>query len=142
MNTLRLTVDPCHLETPEARQALSQAAGILRAGGLVAFPTETVYGLGANALSRAAVEKIFVAKRRPAWDPIIVHIAGPDRGRKMLDTLVEPIAAPAQRLRVQKLMEACWPGPMTLLLPRTSAVPDAVSKCRSAGKGSFPYKPN
>ena len=130
MNTLRLTVDPCHLETPEARQALSQAAGILRAGGLVAFPTETVYGLGANALSRAAVEKIFVAKRRPAWDPIIVHIAGPDRGRKMLDTLVEPIAAPAQRLRVQKLMEACWPGPMTLLLPRTSAVPDAVTAGR------------
>ena len=130
VNTLRLTVDPCHLETPEARQALNQAAGILRAGGLVAFPTETVYGLGSNALSRAAVENIFVAKRRPAWDPIIVHIAGPDRGRKMLDTLVEPIAAPAQRLRVQKLMEACWPGPMTLLLPRTSAVPDAVTAGR------------
>jgi L-threonylcarbamoyladenylate synthase len=130
VNTLRLTVDPCHLETPEARRALSQAAGILRAGGLVAFPTETVYGLGANALNRAAVEKIFLAKRRPAWDPIIVHIAGPDRGSKMLDTLVEPIAAPAQRLRVQKLMEACWPGPMTLLLPRTSAVPDAVTAGR------------
>src|SRR5580658_7249177 len=121
MQTLRLTTTP---------EDLTQAAGILRAGGLVAFPTETVYGLGANALSRAAIEKIFLAKRRPAWDPIIVHIAGPDRGRKMLDTLVEPIAAPAQRLRIQKLMEACWPGPMTLLLPRTSAVPDAVTAGR------------
>src|SRR6202041_2634400 len=115
-NTLRLTVDPCHLETPEAQQALSQAAGILRAGGLVAFPTETVYGLGANALDRAAVEKIFVAKQRPAWDPIIVHIAGSEAGSKMLDTLVEPIALPDQRLRTDKLMKAYWPGPLTLLL--------------------------
>jgi L-threonylcarbamoyladenylate synthase len=130
VNTLRLTVDPYHLETPEAQQALSQAAGILRAGGLVAFPTETVYGLGANALDRAAVEKIFVAKQRPAWDPIIVHIAGSDAGWKMLDTLVEPIAAPEQRLQAQKLMEACWPGPLTLLLPRTPAVPDAVTAGR------------
>jgi L-threonylcarbamoyladenylate synthase len=130
VNTLRLTVDPFHLETPEAQQALSQAAGILRAGGLVAFPTETVYGLGANALDRAAVQKIFVAKQRPAWDPIIVHIAGSDAGWKMLDTLVEPIAAPEQRLQAQKLMEACWPGPLTLLLPRTPAVPDAVTAGR------------
>ena len=130
MNTLRLTVDPCHLETPEAQQALSQAAGILRAGGLVAFPTETVYGLGANALDGAAVEKIFAAKQRPAWDPIIVHIAGSEAGWKMLDALVEPIAAPHQRLRAEKLMKAYWPGPLTLLLPRTPAVPDAVTAGR------------
>ena len=125
MKTLRLTVDPYHLETPEARQALRQAAGILRAGGLVAFPTETVYGLGANALDRTAVEKIFAAKQRPAWDPVIVHIAGSDAGREMLDALVKRVAGPAR-----KLMDAFWPGPLTLLMPRTGTVPDAVTAGR------------
>ena len=62
MKTLRLTVDPAHLETAQAEEALSHAAAILRAGGLVALPTETVYGLGANALDGAAVERIFIAK--------------------------------------------------------------------------------
>ena len=75
VKTLHLTVDPSQLETPEADSALDCAAAILRAGGLVALPTETVYGLGANALDRAAVEGIFKAKQRPAWDPIIVHIS-------------------------------------------------------------------
>ena len=125
VKTLRLTVDPAHLEAPEARQALSQAAGILRAGGLVAFPTETVYGLGANALNSTAVEKIFAAKQRPAWDPVIVHIAGSDLGKAMLDVLVEQVAAPGRRL-----MKAFWPGPLTLLLPRSSAVPDVVTAGR------------
>ena len=125
VKTLRLTVDPNHLETPEAQQALSQAAGILRTGGLVAFPTETVYGLGANALDRAAVEKIFAAKQRPAWDPVIVHIAGSGSGNAMLDVLVEQVAAPARRL-----IDAYWPGPLTLLLPRSDAVPDVVTAGR------------
>ncbi|MEI9970079.1 MAG: Sua5/YciO/YrdC/YwlC family protein [Terracidiphilus sp.] len=62
--------------TPEARAALKRAAGILRGGGLVALPTETVYGLGANALDRAAVERVFAAKSRPAWDPVIVCACG------------------------------------------------------------------
>ena len=61
-----------------------KAAGILRAGGLVALPTETVYGLGANALDATAVGRIFAAKQRPAWDPVIVHIAGPVAGNPML----------------------------------------------------------
>ena len=69
MKTLRLTVDAEHLETAEAREALEQAATILRSGGLVALPTETVYGLGAHALDPAAVGRIFKAKKRPAWDP-------------------------------------------------------------------------
>lgn len=125
MKTLRLAVDPAHLDTAEARQAIAHAAGILRAGGLVAFPTETVYGLGANALDPAAVARIFAAKQRPAWDPIIVHIAGPVVSNPMLDSLVTEISEPARRL-----MQAFWPGPLTLLLPRSPAVPDAVTAGR------------
>jgi len=100
---------------------MEQAAAILRGGGLVALPTETVYGLGANALDRAAVERIFVAKRRPAWDPIIVH--GSDA--EMLCGLAAEIPDSARLL-----MKAFWPGPLTLLLPRTAAVPDAVTAGR------------
>jgi L-threonylcarbamoyladenylate synthase len=121
VNTLRLAVDPAHLDTGEAREAMGRAARILRAGGLVALPTETVYGLGANALDAAAVASIFAAKQRPAWDPVIVHIAH----EAMLDGLVTEIPEAAR-----KLMAAFWPGPLTLLLPRTAAVPDAVTAGR------------
>ena len=121
MKTLRLKVDANRLNTPEAGAALDRAAGILRGGGLVALPTETVYGLGANALDRAAVERIFTAKSRPAWDPVIVHVVS----QAMLDGLVEDVPDAAR-----KLMEAFWPGPLTLLLKRTRAVPDAVTAGR------------
>jgi L-threonylcarbamoyladenylate synthase len=121
VKTLRLLVDPNHLETPGAQETLRRAAGILRAGGLVALPTETVYGLGANALDAAAVERIFEAKQRPAWDPVIVHISD----LAMLKGLVEEVPEAAR-----KLMAAFWPGPLTLLLPRSSAVPDAVTAGR------------
>jgi L-threonylcarbamoyladenylate synthase len=141
VKTLHLIVDAARLERAEAgealgrdvpdrdasdgaaldRAALDRAAAILRAGGLVALPTETVYGLGANALDRAAVERIFAAKSRPAWDPIIVHIAS----EAMLEGLVQEVPAAARRL-----MEHFWPGPLTLLLPRTPAVPDAVTAGR------------
>jgi len=129
VKTLRLVIDPNHLETRDAQQALDQAAEILRAGGLVALPTETVYGLGANALDPRAVGRIFEAKQRPAWDPIIVHISD----LAMLDGLVSEVP---DRLvsevpdAAQKLMQAFWPGPLTLLLPRTSSVPDAVTAGR------------
>lgn len=118
MKTLRLVVDPAHLETADAQETLERAAGILRAGGLVALPTETVYGLGANALNVEAVEHIFAAKQRPAWDPMIVHIAG----EAMLGGLVTEIPEAARRL-----MAAFWPGPLTLLLKKTAVVPDAVT---------------
>ena len=121
VKTLRLTVDPIHLETAIAQQAIGQAAEILRAGGLVAMPTETVYGLGANALDEAAVARIFAAKQRPSWDPVIVHIAD----KKMLESLVTDVPEAAR-----KLMAAFWPGPLTLLLPRSAAVPDAVTAGR------------
>jgi L-threonylcarbamoyladenylate synthase len=125
VKTLRLVVDPAHLDTAEAIEALERAAAILRAGGLVALPTETVYGLGANAMDPAAVARIFAAKQRPAWDPVIVHIAGPVAQNPMLDALVTEIPEPARRL-----MAAFWPGPLTLLLPRSAAVPDAVTAGR------------
>ncbi|HTX76511.1 MAG TPA: L-threonylcarbamoyladenylate synthase [Terracidiphilus sp.] len=125
MTTLRLKVDPHHLDAPESRAALAQAAEILRAGGLVALPTETVYGLGANALDADAVARIFHAKQRPSWDPVIVHIAGPVRNNAMLHAIAAEIPESAR-----KLMEAFWPGPLTLLLPRTAAVPDAVTAGR------------
>jgi L-threonylcarbamoyladenylate synthase len=121
VKTLRLVVDPAHLETAEAREALERGAEILRAGGLVALPTETVYGLGANALDGAAVARIFEAKQRPAWDPVIVHIAS----LEMLDGPVREVPETAR-----KLMAAFWPGPLTLLLPRNAAVPDAVTAGR------------
>ncbi len=125
VNTLRLPVDPEHLDRPEAREAIAQAARILLSGGLVALPTETVYGLGANALDPVAVARIFKAKQRPSWDPIIVHVAGPVISNSMLEALVTRIPAPAQ-----KLIEAFWPGPLTLLLPRSNAVPDSVTAGR------------
>ncbi|MGA8086760.1 MAG: L-threonylcarbamoyladenylate synthase [Terracidiphilus sp.] len=125
MKTLRLSVDPAHIETDAAQAAIAQAAQILRSGGLVALPTETVYGLGANALDHAAVARIFAAKQRPSWDPIIVHVAGPVHNNPML----EPLLAKCPPV-VYELMEAFWPGPLTLLLPRSAAVPDIVTAGR------------
>jgi L-threonylcarbamoyladenylate synthase len=125
VKTLRLAVDPAHIDTQQAQDTIAQAAEILRAGGLVALPTETVYGLGANALNAAAVARIFQAKKRPSWDPIIVHIAGAVKGNSMLDALVSAMPEPAR-----KLAEAFWPGPLTLLLPRSTAVSDSVTAGR------------
>jgi L-threonylcarbamoyladenylate synthase len=121
VKTLELKVDPIRPQTPESNAALDRAAEILRNGGLVALPTETVYGLGANALDEAAVARIFAAKRRPPWDPIIVHIAS----TKMLDGLVKRVPDAAR-----SLMNTFWPGPLTLLLPRASTVPDAITAGR------------
>ena len=138
MKTLRLTVDAEHLETAEAREALEQAATILRSGGLVALPTETVYGLGAHALDPAAVGRIFKAKKRPAWDPVIVHIAN----LKMLEDLVSWEGLDLEiKARARRLMEAFWPGPLTLLLKRTAAVPDAVTAGRALVGVRMPAHP-
>jgi L-threonylcarbamoyladenylate synthase len=125
--TERFAIDPERMATAEAQEALNRAAVLLRTGGLVALPTETVYGLGANALDELAVLRIFAAKRRPSWDPIIVHVAPLAGIGDMLEGLIKPLAedSPARRL-----MESFWPGPLTLLLPRTDAVPDAVTAGR------------
>jgi L-threonylcarbamoyladenylate synthase len=108
----------------EAVKEIARAARILRDGGTVAFPTETVYGLGANALDATAVAKIFAAKERPGWDPLIVHVSDSEMMTRVASVPMEFSA------RVGKLIEAFWPGPLTLLLPRTDAVPDAVTAGR------------
>jgi L-threonylcarbamoyladenylate synthase len=112
--------------------AIAEAAAVLRRGGLVAFPTETVYGLGANALDAAAVERIFVAKQRPAWDPLIVHIAS----WKMLERVAGEISP-----RARSLMRAFWPGPLTLLLPKHADVPAAVTAGRPLVGVRWPQDP-
>jgi L-threonylcarbamoyladenylate synthase len=119
--TLQLLIDPNELNSPVSQAAIARAAEILRSGGTVAFPTETVYGLGANALDPEAVARIFEAKQRPAWDPLIVHIAG----RPMLEQVATGLSENAHRLA-----RIFWPGPLTLLLPRAAAIPDAVTAGR------------
>jgi len=96
---------------------LVAAAAALRAGQLVGMPTETVYGLAANALDPLAVLRVFSAKGRPTFDPLIVHVA--DAAQAWT------IAKPSPR--AERLAAACWPGPLTLVLPRTSIVPDIVT---------------
>lgn len=99
-------------------EAIAKAGQIIRDGGLVAFPTETVYGLGADALNAEAAAKIYAAKGRPSDNPLIAHIAGID----MLKPLVKEIPAVAERL-----MEAFWPGPMTLIFNKSDVVPKGTT---------------
>ncbi|MCD4738142.1 MAG: threonylcarbamoyl-AMP synthase [Anaerolineae bacterium] len=107
-------IDPEHINT----NAIREAAAVLRAGGLVAFPTETVYGLGANALDAEAVAGIFTAKERPAHDPLIVHLAE----TRWLERVVRFVPALAW-----ELAERFWPGPLTLVLPRGPQIPLIVT---------------
>ena len=122
-------------ERLEGVAGVLRAAELLRLGGTVAFPTETVYGLGANALDATAVGKIFAAKERPGWDPVIVHVC--DRA------MVERVAVVSETLaaKVEALAAAFWPGPLTLLLPRTAAVPDAVTAGRALVGVRMPAHP-
>ncbi len=111
-------------------QDVARAAAILRSGGIVAFPTETVYGLGANALDAAAVEKIFLAKQRPQWDPLIVHIADSPMLKQVVLLDSGNMEDRSAKGRVEALARKFWPGPLTLLLPRTRAIPDTVTANR------------
>lgn len=108
---------PVHPHAPQ-HNMVERAAEILRRGGLVAFPTETVYGLGANALDPAAVQRIFTAKGRPSNNPLIVHVASSEAAREL--TTNWPASA-------QLLTDRFWPGPLTLILPKAAAVPDLVT---------------
>ena len=108
-------------EGPQSQQEttrIRQAAEIIARGGIVAFPTETVYGLGANAFHPLAVARIFDVKQSPSFDPLIVHIAQPAD----LEKIVSDIPSVAG-----KLMERFWPGPLTLVLPKRQEVPDLVT---------------
>ncbi|MEM8737888.1 MAG: L-threonylcarbamoyladenylate synthase [Planctomycetota bacterium] len=100
---------------------IQQAGVTLRGGGLVAVPTETVYGLGAHALDPDAVARVFAAKGRPSFDPLIVHTASAEAAWALVD--LEPLP-PAQRPLSARLAEACWPGPLTLVLPKRSSSPE------------------
>lgn len=99
-------------------QDISKAKKILEAGGLVAVPTETVYGLAGNALKPDVVSKIFEAKNRPSFDPLIVHVPNAESAL----SFVEGFSAPAK-----KLTDKYWPGPLTILLKRKSIIPDLVT---------------
>ncbi len=99
-------------------EGIAAAAEVLRRKGIVAFPTETVYGLGADALSARAVARVFAAKERPRFDPVIVHVASPDEAG-WLWASVPPLA--------KELMDRFWPGPLTLVLPRRRRVPGIVT---------------
>jgi L-threonylcarbamoyladenylate synthase len=107
--TIRSTSDP---------ESIQLAGRIIKAGGLVAFPTETVYGLGCDAMNADAAAKVFEAKQRPQFDPLIVHIAD----REQLETVVSSLPPLAQQL-----MDTFWPGPLTLVLPKHAAVQDLVT---------------
>ncbi len=98
--------------------ALQAAAGIIRDGGLVAFPTETVYGLGADAMNAEAAAKIYEAKGRPSDNPLIVHIAD----KEQVDLLAENVPEAAERI-----MEAFWPGPLTIILNKKKEVPHGTT---------------
>ncbi|HVZ78785.1 MAG TPA: L-threonylcarbamoyladenylate synthase [Gemmatimonadaceae bacterium] len=109
-----LRVDPEH---PEAA-AIAEAAAVIRAGGLVAFPTETVYGLGAHALDERAVQRIYEAKGRPSYNPLIVHVADAAQAAELVTSWPPAADALARRF---------WPGPLTLVLPKRAVVPDAIT---------------
>ena len=96
------------------KEGISEAAEILRGGGLVAFPTETVYGLGGNGLDKEAAKKIYAAKGRPSDNPLILHVSSIEEVYPLVKALPE---------KAKKLMEAFWPGPLTLVLPKSDLVP-------------------
>lgn len=108
-------------QPPLMHQAVEEAVRLLQSGEVVALPTETVYGLAADALNPQAVAKIFEAKERPTFDPLIVHL--PDK--KMLDTVAD-VPEDVQKI-VNRLIERFWPGPLTLILPKKACVPDLVT---------------
>jgi len=114
LNTEVVSTDP---ERPDAA-AVAAAAEIIKKGGLVAFPTETVYGLGGDALSKDASRKIYAAKGRPSDNPLIVHIADMEH----IYPIVKSVPEAAEKLAAQ-----CWPGPLTMIFEKTDAVPDETS---------------
>jgi len=102
----------------EHTERITRAADIIRGGGVVAFPTETVYGLGASAFNEKAVARVFEIKRRPCFDPLILHVGGAG----WLDGLAADVPELAKRL-----IDRLWPGPLTVVLPKKSTVPDIVT---------------
>lgn len=121
-------VDP---QSP-ARAVIDRAAELLRAGGLVAFPTETVYGLGAHALDPKAVRKIFAVKERPDWDPLIVHVRDLAMARPLMKRLLP---------QFELLVSRFWPGALTLVVEKAAQVPAEVTARRSTVALRMPWHP-
>ncbi|MBN1134690.1 MAG: threonylcarbamoyl-AMP synthase [Methanosarcinaceae archaeon] len=115
---MNITTEVFRIDSINFEETIKKAALILKKGGIVAFPTETVYGLGADALNPEAVRKIFRAKGRPADNPLIVHIASKEQLYKLV--MEVPVYATG-------LMDAFWPGPLTLVLKRKNVVPDITT---------------
>jgi L-threonylcarbamoyladenylate synthase len=111
-------MDNAQIKDGSDLQAVREAAALLEAGELVAFPTETVYGLGADALNPVAVARIFELKKRPRFDPLIVHIAD----REWVERLASDIPDQARLL-----MDRFWPGPLTIILKKREIIPDIVT---------------
>lgn len=105
-------------EPEQDARHIAMAAAVLRAGGIIALPTETVYGLAANALDAAAIAKIYEAKGRPSTNPLIVHVTLIDAAKELASSW--PVAA-------QKLAETFWPGPLTIIVPKNPIVPDEAT---------------
>lgn len=114
------------------KSQLQQAVSIIKNGGIVAFPTETVYGLGANVFDEKAIQKIFYTKNRPADNPLIVHISS----LEMLNQLT-PYISPEN----QKLIDAFWPGPLGIVFPKSEFVPDIVTAGLDTVVIRFPSHP-
>lgn len=115
MNTVTVKIDRSKAEFTEAEDAALRRAGeVIRAGGLVAFPTETVYGLGGDALNRESSRKIYAAKGRPSDNPLIVHICKFEDIRQIVKEVPEEAC---------RIAEAFWPGPLTMILPKSELVP-------------------
>ncbi len=129
MKTILAKVD---LRQSEAAEVIQTAAKILQEGGLVAFPTETVYGLGGNGLDSEACKKIYIAKGRPSDNPLILHISEFEE----LHPIVREISPAAQ-----KLMDAFWPGPLTMVFPKSDIVPDQATGGLDTVAVRFPNHP-
>jgi L-threonylcarbamoyladenylate synthase len=113
-------------------ESIRRAGRIIKTGGLVAFPTETVYGLGCDAMNAEAAAKVFEAKQRPQFDPLIVHIAD----LTQLEMVIVSLPAVGQRL-----IDAFWPGPLTLVLPKQPAIPDLITAGLSTVAVRMPNHP-
>ena len=128
METIVRRIDPRRIDP----SAVEEAACVLKRGGLVAFPTETVYGLGGDALDPGAAAAIYAAKGRPSDNPLIVHIAD----LSALERLASSVPDAAWRLA-----KACWPGPLTMILPKAACVPDQTTGGLPTVAVRFPSHP-
>jgi L-threonylcarbamoyladenylate synthase len=120
---------------PVSPESLNKAAGVLRSGGIVAFPTETVYGLGADAFNTTALVKIFEAKRRPYFDPLIIHIASTET---LEDVVNLSLLNEETRRKLFLLSENFWPGALSIVLPKNEKIPGIATAGLSTAAIRFP----